>query len=131
MNRSRFEVDAARGATHECSFDEIEVDEMTAVFTESVIVAFGDAIISGSSIAKSDLADESRFLEVMERVIDGGIADGREFLARCGKDVIRCGVRITVAHDLEDDTPLRRQPFFQTQLLSSASVDNPWTHIKT
>src|SRR5215204_6373382 len=101
MNRLRFESRLAGRSLHELRcFRQLEIHQLAAAVTDSVIVTFGLAIVATGAVAKTDFVYEPGFLEITQRVIDGGVADAGQTAPRRRKDVAGGGMIFSFADHL-------------------------------
>ena len=93
MNRLRFEARLARRRLHELRcFRQLEIHELAAAITNSVIVAFGLAIIAAGAVAKTDFVYEPGFryvLRVAVSPVSQPSADGSSLAYRLVRVVSR------------------------------------------
>ena len=74
-----------------------------------MIVAIGFAIVAAGAVAKIYLVNQSGFLQVAQRVVNGCVADtGQTTAGRC-EDVVGGRVVVAFLDDLKDRLSLRRQ----------------------
>jgi hypothetical protein len=72
-------------------------------------MAFDLSIIPAGAISELDLAHQSRFLQIPERVVDSGVTNCRQALSSLDKDLARGQVIITLAYHLKHCVSLWRQ----------------------
>src|SRR4030095_5455686 len=78
-------------------------------------------IIAHRTIAKAYYVHEARFSQVAERIVNRGIADRRESLARGLEDVAGGRVILTLKYHLQHSLPLRGK-FLPANCFFSASL---------
>ena len=88
---------------------QIEVDQLTAIVADGVVVAFGFAIVAAGAIAKIDFENQSGVFQVSQRVIDGCVADAGQAAPGGLKDVAGGWVVIPLLDDLVNRLSLRSQ----------------------
>ena len=74
---------------------QIEIDQLSAIIADGVVVTIGFAIVAAGAVAKIDFVNEPGVLQVTQRVINGCVADSGQAPPRCLKDV--AGGRVIVA----------------------------------
>ena len=74
---------------------QVEIDQLSAVVTDGVIVAIGFAIVATGAVTKIYLVNQSGFFQVAQRVIDRCVADTGQAAARSFKDL--AGGRVIVS----------------------------------
>ena len=87
----------------------MEIDQLSAVVADGVVVPLGFAIVAAGAVAKTDFQNEPGFFQVAQRVVDGCVADAGQSLAGSLEDVARGGVVIPFLDDLKNRLPLGRQ----------------------
>ena len=108
MNRLRLEMRFASGGLHKLGcVRQIEIDQLSAIVADGVVVPVGFTIVATGAISKTDLEDESGFFQVAQRVVDGCVADAGETPARSLKNGTRRRVVITFLNHQIDRFPLR------------------------
>ena len=75
-----------------------------------MIMAIRDAVIAARAISKSDFTHETFFLQISQRVVNGGEADPRHSLLRLMKNFGSRRMHIFRAYNIEHDSPLPREP---------------------
>ena len=100
----------ARGRLHELGcVRQIKIDQLAAIITDRVIVAFGFTIVAAGTVAKIDLVNQPGFFQVAQRVVDGCVADTRQSPAGSLEDITGSGVIVSFPDHLKHCFPLRRQ----------------------
>ena len=108
MNRLRSEARFSRSGRHQLrGFRHIQVDQLSALIADGVVVAFHYAVVTAGAIAKTDFLDEPGFFQVTQRVVDGGVADTGQALAGCLEDVAGGRVIVPSPDDFVDCFTLR------------------------
>ena len=103
MNGLRFEVRLARRGLHELGgVRQIEVDQLSAIVADGVIVAIGFAIVAAGAISKIDFVNEPGFLQVAQRVVNGCVADAGQAPAGRLKDVAGSRMIVTFLDHLKN-----------------------------
>ena len=74
---------------------QVEIDQLSAVVTDGVIVSIGFAIVATGAVTKIYLVNQSGFFQVAQRVIDRCVADTGQAAARSFKDL--AGGRVIVS----------------------------------
>ena len=74
---------------------EIEVDQLSTIVTDGMIVAIGFAIVAAGTVAKVDFVNQPGFFQVAQRVVNGCVADTGQSPAGRLKDV--AGSRVIVS----------------------------------
>lgn len=87
----------------------MEVDQLSTIVANGVIVAIGFAIVAAGAISKTDFVNEACVFQVTQRVVNRRIADAGQAPARGFKNVAGSRVVIALLDDLENCFPLRRQ----------------------
>lgn len=112
------EVNTASGASHQFGgFEQVEIDELAASLTKSVIVPASDAIVPAGSIAEGDLTDQPRLSEKMQGIVDGRVTDGFELATGSDEYLIRRRMPVALADCLQHYPSLRRQPVLHLSAL--------------
>lgn len=108
MNRLRSEARLSRGRRHQLrGFRHIQIDQLSALIADRVIVTFHHAVVTAGAVAKTDFVHEAGVFQVTERVVNGGIADaGQTFTGRL-EDVAGSRVPVTFPDHLVDGFALR------------------------
>ena len=81
---------------------QIEVDQLSAIVADRVVVAIGLAIVAAGTVAKIDFVNEAGFLQVAQRVVDGCVADTGQAPPRRLKDVAGGRVIVTLLDHLKN-----------------------------
>ena len=111
MDRRWFEMDSTSCFAHEFkTLEQVKVDEFATAFADRVVMSGDHAVITAGTISEGNFPDETGFAEIVERIVDSGIADGVEPGAGADENLIGRGVPITFTNRLEHHAPLRRQP---------------------
>ena len=96
MNGLGLEARFARRGLHEPrGVRQIEIDQLSAVVADGVVVAIGFAIVAAGAVAKIDFVNQPGFFQVAQRVVNGCVADTGQALPSRLKDVT--GSRVIVA----------------------------------
>jgi hypothetical protein len=110
MNRLRLEMRFASGGLHKPGcVRQIEIDQLSAIVADGVVVPVGFTIVATGAVSKTDLEDESGLFQVAQRVVDSCVADAGETPAGGLKNVTRRRVVITFLNHLIDRFPLGRE----------------------
>ena len=88
---------------------QVEIDQLTAVVTDRMIVAIGFAIVAAGAVAEIYLVNESGFLQVAQRVVDRCVADTGQAPARSFKDFAGRRVIVTLPDHLKHSFSLGSQ----------------------
>ena len=88
---------------------QIEVDQLSAIVADGVVVAFRFAIVAAGAIAKIDFENQPGIFQVTQRVIDGCVANTGQAPPGSLKDVAGGRVVIPLQDDLVNRLSLRRQ----------------------
>ena len=100
----------ARRCLHQFScIGQIEIDELSAIVADSVVVSMGFAVVAAGAVSKTDFVNEACFFQVAQRVVDGCVTDAGQAPACTLKDVAGGGVVIAFLDDLKNRFPLGRQ----------------------
>jgi hypothetical protein len=76
MNRLRLKMRFASGGLHElCCIRQIEVDQLSAIIADGMVVPVSFTIVATGAISKTDFEHESGFFQVAQRVVNGCVAD--------------------------------------------------------
>src|SRR5215472_19067219 len=93
MDRLRLKPRLARCHAQEFSrLRQIEINQLSATSTNRVIVTIRLPVIPAGAITETDLANESRILQIAERVVDCGKADRGHTPTGQRKDLAGCGM---------------------------------------
>jgi uncharacterized protein YyaL (SSP411 family) len=87
---------------------QVEINQLSAAIADSVVVAFGNAIVATGTITKTDLMNKASFLEIAKRVIDRGITNRWQSAPRCLENLAGGGVILAFLDYLEYGFPLWR-----------------------
>ena len=110
MDRLRFEMRFASGGLHKlCCLRQIEVDQLSTIVADGVVVPVSFTIVATGAISKTDFEHESGFFQVTQRVVNGCVADTGQTPARGLENLARRRVVVTLLNDQVDGLPLRRQ----------------------
>ena len=110
MNRLRLEMRLASGGLHElCCVRQIEIDELSTIVADRMVVPMSFAIVATGAVSKTDFEHEAGLFQVAQRIVDSCVADTGQTPARGLENVARRRVVITFLNDLIDRLPLRRQ----------------------
>jgi hypothetical protein len=110
MNRLRFETRFFRRSLHKLrGVRQIKVDQLAAIVTNCVIVAVGLTIVAAGAISKFDFKHEPGFLQIAQRVVNGGITDTGQAPLSGDKDVAGSRVVVSLLNNLKNRLPLGRQ----------------------
>ena len=102
---------------------QIEVDELSAIVADRVIVPFSFTIVPAGTVSKIDFENESRFFQVAQRVIDGGVADTGQTQACRLKNITGRRVVVPLLNDLKNCLSLGSQlRFFRGYLQSRLRI---------
>jgi len=113
MNRRRLKLRLARGCLHQLGrLRQIEVDQLSTIVADGVVVPISLSIVTTGAVAKLDFVYQPSLLEEAERVVDSGMTNRRQVLARPLKDLVRRRVVFPRADNLEHRIALPCQFFF-------------------
>ncbi len=103
MNRLRSEARLSRGRRHQLrGFRHIQVDQLSALIADRVIVTFHHPVVTAGAVAKINFVHEAGIFQVAERVVNGGITNaGQTFTGRL-EDVAGSRVSVTLPDHLVD-----------------------------
>ncbi len=101
MNRLRSEARFARCRRHQLrGFRHIQIDQLSALIADCVVVTFNHPVVAARAVAKIDFVNEPGVFQVAQRVVNSGITDtGQAFTGRL-EDVAGGGVRFAFAYHL-------------------------------
>src|SRR6185503_18019290 len=103
MNRLRSEARLASCRRHQLrGFRHIQIDQLSTVITNRVVVTLHNAVVTAGTVAKTNLVNEPGIFQVAQRVVDGCVADPGQALAGSLKNVAGGRVIVTFADHLED-----------------------------
>ena len=103
MNRLRFEARLSRCRRHQLrGFRHIQIDQLSTLIADGVVVAFHNAVVTAGAIAKTNLMNEPGFFQVTQRVVDGCVADSGQTLAGRLENVASGGVIVAFPDHLID-----------------------------
>ena len=129
MNRLRLKMRFASGGLHElCCIRQIEVDQLSTIVADRVVVPVSFTIVATGAISKTDFKHESGFFQVAQRVVNGCVTDTGQTPARGLKNIACRRVVVTLQDDLVNRLPLRRQLRFFLCVLHDGFrlILNPW-----
>ena len=96
MNGLRLEVRLARSRVHEFrGVRQIEVDQLSAIVADGVVVAIGFAVVAAGAISKIDFVNQPGLFQVAQRVVNSCVANAGQSPAGSFKDV--AGSRVIVS----------------------------------
>ena len=81
---------------------QIEVDQLSAIVADRVVVTIGFAIVAAGAIAKIDFVNEPGVLQVAQRVVNSCVADPGQAPPRRLKDVAGGRVIVTLLDHLKN-----------------------------
>ena len=81
---------------------QIEVDQLSAIVADRVVVTIGFAIVAAGAVAKIDFVNEPGVFQVAQRVVNGCVADPGQAPPRCLKDVAGGWVIVTLLDHLKN-----------------------------
>jgi hypothetical protein len=87
----------------------MEVDQLSTIVADRMIVATGFAVVAAGAISKTDFVNQSGFFQVAQRVVNGCIANAGQAPAGSLEDIAGSRVVISLLDDLKNRFPLRRQ----------------------
>jgi hypothetical protein len=87
----------------------MEVDQLSTIVADRMIVATGFAVVAAGAISKTDFVNQPGFFQVAQRVVNGCIANAGQALAGSLKDIAGGRVVISLPDNLKNCFPLRRQ----------------------
>ena len=84
MNRLRPKARLSCCRWHQLrGFRHIQVDQLSTLIADRVVVTFHHAVVAAGAIAKTNLINEPGFFQVAQRVVNSGVADpGQAFACR-------------------------------------------------
>ncbi len=110
MNRLRLKMRFASGGLHEfCCIRQIEIDQLSTIVADGVVVPVSFTVVATGAISKTDFKHEPGFFQVAQRVVNGCVADAGQTPARGLKNIAGRRVVVTLLDDLVDRLPLWRQ----------------------
>ena len=103
MNRMRSEARLSRCRRHQLrGFRHIQIDQLSAVVTNRVVVTLHYAVVTAGAVAKTNLMNEPGFSQVAQRVVDGCVADPGQALASRLENIARGWVIVSFTNHLVD-----------------------------
>ena len=81
---------------------QIEVDQLSTIVADSMIVALGLAIVAAGAVAKIDFVNQAGFFQVAQRVVNGCVADAGQSPAGSFKDVAGSRVIVSLLNHLKN-----------------------------
>ena len=103
MNRLRSEARLSRCRRHQLrGFRHIQIDQLSALIANRVVVALHYAVVTAGAVAKTNLVNEPGIFQVTQRVVDRCVADPGQTLTGSFEDVIGGRVIVPLADDLVD-----------------------------
>lgn len=106
------------GGVHQlCGVGQIKIDELSTIVADRMIVTIELAIVTARAVAKIYLVNQSGFLQVTQRVVNGCVADTGQAPAGRFEDVAGSRVVVALLDHLKDRLSLRRQLRFWLRLL--------------
>lgn len=103
MDRLRPEARLSRSGPHQLrGFGHVQIDQLSALIADRVVVALHYAVVTAGAIAKTDFMNEPGFFQVAQGVIDGGVADSGQALPCRLKNVTGGGVIVSFPDHLID-----------------------------
>ena len=113
MNRLRFKVRLSRRRLHKLrGVRQIEVDELSAIVANRVIVTFSFTIVTAGTVSEIDFENEACLFQVAQRVIDSRVADTGQAQARRLKNIAGRRVVVPLLNDLKNCLSLGSQLWF-------------------
>jgi hypothetical protein len=110
MYRLRLKARFARRRLHQLrGVRQIEIDQLSAIVADSVIVTVGFAIVAAGAVAKIDFVDQAGIFQVAQRVVNGCVADTGQTPARRLKDIAGRRVIVAFLNHLENRLSLGSQ----------------------
>ena len=88
---------------------QIEVDQLSTIVADRMIVAIGFAIVAAGTVSKVDFVNEAGFFQVAQRVVNGRVADTGQSPAGCLKDVAGSRMIVSLQNDLKNCVSLGGQ----------------------
>ena len=124
MNRLRFEVRLSRRRLHQLrGVRQIEVNELSAIVADRVIVPLRLTIVPAGTVSKINFENESCLFQVAQRVIDGCVADTGQTHSRRLKNIAGRRVVVPLLNDLKNCLSLGSQlRFFRGYLQSRLRI---------
>ena len=120
MNRLRLKMRFSRRRLHQLrSVWQIEIDQLSAIVADRVIVAFSFTIVAAGTVSKIDFENQPGLFQIAQRVVDGRVADARQSHTRRLIDVTGRRVVVPFLNDLENCFPLWSQLRFFLGYLQS------------
>ena len=103
MNRLRSEARLARCRRHQLrGFRHIQIDELSTVITNRVVVTLHYTVVTTGTVAKTNLVNEPGVFQVAQRVIDSCVADPGQALAGRLENIAGGRVIVSFADHLVD-----------------------------
>jgi hypothetical protein len=87
----------------------MEVDQLSTIVADRMIVATGFAVVAAGAISKTNFVNQAGFFQVAQRVVNGCIANAGQAPAGSLEDIAGGRVVISLLDDLKNCFPLRRQ----------------------
>ena len=88
---------------------QIKIDQHPTIVADGMIVAIGFAIVATRAVSKIYLVNQTGFLQVAQRVVNGCVADARQAPAGGLKDVAGSRVIFTLLNHLKNRLSLGSQ----------------------
>lgn len=98
---------------------QIEIDELSAIVADRVIVSFRFTIVPAGTVSKIDFQNEPCLFQIAQRVIDGSVADTWQTHARRLKNIASRRVVVPLLNDLKNCLSLGSQLRFFLGYLQS------------
>ncbi len=93
----------ARRSAHQLrGVRQIEIDQLSAIVADGVVVTIGFAIVAAGVVAKIDFVNEPGILQVAQRVVNSCVADSWQAPPRRLKDVAGSRMIITFPDHLKN-----------------------------
>ena len=100
---------ARRGMHEPRGVGQIEVDQLSAIVADGVVVAIGFAVVAAGAISEVDFVNESGFLQVAQGVVNGRVANAGQAPAGSFKDIAGSGMVVPLLDYLENRLSLGSQ----------------------
>ena len=87
----------------------MEIDQLSAVVADGVVVSIGFAIVAAGAVSKTDFVNEPGFFQVAQRIVNGRVADAGQSTPGSLKDIAGSRVVIPFLDNLKNRLALGRQ----------------------
>ena len=88
---------------------QFQIDQLSAIVTERVVVPGQFAVVTGGVVAEPDLADQPLILQVAQGIVNGRERDAGQKPAGILKDFVGCQMLVRFMNHLENSLALFRK----------------------